>query len=140
MDVSRPKIGFAGCVRRVVALLALTAWILGTFACPDANDAAAAVHSSLPEEHHNAASTGSLDIDPSCQVLAHFDAVPPSAVAIPEMFKIGAHFAYAVIPVALQSATRSGSYSEVIRPCHGPPRSAAARFATFWSHAPPAIC
>lgn len=161
-DLARAKFGSFGVVRRLVALLAITAWMLGIFVCP--NDSAAALgathyttsHETPGGTAHGAAAPGVTqpaaahgnhdggtpprpDVDPSCQVLAHTSGVLQATAAVPADRSGGLELPRAVIS-SVSAPTPAGCAAiGTDRFFGGPPRTRSAGFATFWSRAPPAL-
>ena len=137
MKVSWLNFRPVGGLRRIVAMLAIVAWTFGTFICPNASDAIGAAHQWTADEHHNGAVPDGLDVDPSCQVLAHSSASLQPAPAMPAGGEIGVDFSYAIIASGLGPIATIGPPAAIVRFISRPPRSRSTRFATFWSHAPP---
>ncbi|MGB8328242.1 MAG: hypothetical protein WCE48_11770 [Steroidobacteraceae bacterium] len=133
----------AGRFRRGVALLALTAWTLSGFFCPMPDHGI----DTVPAQQHTAALSGQmhehgnspnqLDPDLCCQLLSGAHAIA-QALAIPTTGKAWKP-SFAIATVAVSSSLPEASRSARLLPfSHGPPENLYRRFATFWSHAPPA--
>jgi hypothetical protein len=135
----RIEIGF----RRAVALLAVTAWTLSGFVCPMPDHGMGAVQAhdhaltSGGHVHQHGKSPRHTVGDLCCELLGHASAIAqPVSTRTPEKAPA---LLFAAAVVAVPSLTPEiDPTRRPIPPSNGPPRSPSQRFATFWSHAPPA--
>lgn len=129
--------------RRSVALLALAAWTLSGFICPmpvhgmDIAHAHAAVETHKGASHEHGAPQGGSHTDLCCELLADSTAVAQS-LAIPSVEKMPVGPFVAVASDAIDLSQSAISPTTILPRTNGPPRIFYQRFATFWSHAPPA--
>jgi hypothetical protein len=140
--LSAHRIQTGGRFRRAVALLALTAWTLSGFACPMPEHSMGAVQAQhdapMPGSHvHQHRSPSHPESDLCCELLSNAHAIAqPIATPTPEK-ACGSSVAAASAAVP-SLVPETDPTTRLIPPSNGPPRNLSQRFATFWSHAPPA--
>src|SRR5882757_2845521 len=137
------RIVTGGRLSRAVALLALVAWTLSGVVCPmpDHGMDAVQAHEDAPtlggqvQQHGKSPSHPESDL--CCERLGNAHAIAQS-IAAPTAEKLpGPSFAAANAAVP-SLAAKVDPTRRLIPPTSGPPRSLPQRFASFWSHAPPA--
>lgn len=142
----------AGGVRRLVALLAISASTIVRMGCPvpdEMPDRAANVSGTVVASAHEpgapANSHGSEhangseqrhDEDTCCQILSHSHAIIGAIALSSEAKAAVLSFAPAIV-LTTPLAAAAGPVVKLTPFSNGPPRSFYQRFATFWSHAPP---
>jgi len=133
----RGQFGLSGGWRRIVALVAVTAWVFAVAVCPEMPEAfAAATH---PNIHGDRAGdkSGHADGHTSCHWAAHAGAVLQFSNA---MRTGGAIAASAPPDVALTQSAFAAPTSPAVavaRTIDDRLRPRRARFSGFWPHAPP---
>jgi len=140
---STQRVKTGGRFRRAVVLLALTAWTLGGFACPmpDHGMGAVQAHDHAPTPgghiHQHGKPPSHPESDLCCELLCNAHAIAqPVATLKPERAPA---LLFAVAGVAVPSLVPETDPARPPIPLsNGPPRNLSQRFASFWSHAPPA--
>ena len=137
------RIGSGDRFRRAVALLAVTAWTLSGFVCPMPDHGMGAVQahdyaSTLGGHvHRHGKSPSQPEPDLCCELVCITHAIAqPIATPTPEKAPA---LSFAAANEALASLVPEADPSGRLIPLsNGPPQNFYQRFATFWSHAPPA--
>lgn len=131
------QLGQRGGWRRIMALLAVTAWVLAVAVCPEMPEAFAAM--AQPTLHGDRVGPESEHPDKhaSCHRAAHASAVLHFSKAIRAGGLIGAPAAPVTAVAQPALAVPIGPAVALTRAIDGPPRPRNVRFASFWPHAPP---
>jgi hypothetical protein len=132
-----------GRFRGAVAVLALAAWTLSAFACPmpDYGTDAVHAHEDAPalrghvREHGQ--QTSHPDSDLCCALLSDVHAIAQPLATTAAKAAPAPSVVAAIVEVAGRAAD-AGPAARLTPLSNGPPRNLYQRFATFWSHAPPA--
>jgi hypothetical protein len=133
----RGQFGLSGGWRRIVALLAVAAWVFAIAMCPEVPESFGAATLPNIQADLSDANSGRSDRHASCHPAAHSSAVVQFSKAI----RGGGAIATSAAPgVALAQPFLSASASPVVkiaRAIDDRPRPRSAHFASFWPHAPP---
>lgn len=137
MDLPFRRLGFFGRHRRLVALLAIAAWVFGPLVCSHLDHAFETTYQSAAHENFDNDVPAHAGLDPCCQILEHTNVVLHTIATVPLGGAVRVNFAYAVISSVPDLISEPGTTIGIDQFFHGPPRIRGVRFATFWSHAPP---
>ena len=123
--------------RRIVALLAVAAWIFAVAVCPEAPEALAAATQPAIHGDHAANGPGHSDRHASCHSLSHASAVLHFAKAIRADIGLVAPPSPGAAVVHPLLAAPGEPAVAIVRAIDDRARPRSARFAGFWPHAPP---
>lgn len=131
--------GSIGAFRRLVASFTIIAWVFGTLVCPEAAEAFGTTPQSAVHKFRGESGAGNLRHSSSCNVFTHASTLLASTIGATADRADGMQFLLAVLPLVSGLAATGSMATGIARFYHGPPRTRSARFATSWSHAPPAL-
>lgn len=136
----RGQFGLSGGWRRIVALVAVTAWVLAVAVCPEMPEAFAAA--TQPNIHGDRAGnkSGHADGHTSCHRAAHAGAVLQFSNAVRAGGTIAASAPPGVAFTRSVLTASAGPVAEIARAIDDRLRPRSARFTSFWPHAPPLTC